>query len=131
MDVPRRRIGVAKCFLIALTSAGIRLSHIAPLHAARPGDAAWSIKPRGTTTQQKPKAIAYREKEDFVVTQGSVFSVTPDPTFDWVMYHGNRLTQFRYLGPTGTGGIYDAIEIERQQRSLDPEKYRYHWGRRR
>lgn len=111
------------CFLFLAFST-------APVHAGRrAGEATWSVKPRSMATQIAPKAIAYVEKTDYVVRQGSVFAVTPYSEHDWVSYHGNRLTQFRYLGPPGTGGIYDAMELERTDRQLDPGNYRYHWGR--
>lgn len=116
--------------VVVAALAAASVVYARPAHAGRrPGDAAWSIKPRSAGIQKAPKAVAYVEETDYVVTQSSVFAVTPDTQHDTAAYHGSRLTQFRYLGPTGTGGIYDAIELERNDRQLDPAKYRYHWGR--
>ncbi len=40
-------------------------------------------------------------------------------------YTGNRLRQFRYIGPPGTGGLYDALEEHKRSLPLDPKNYRY------
>jgi hypothetical protein len=40
-------------------------------------------------------------------------------------YSGNRLEQFRYVGPARRGGIYDAIRYYNEGQDLDPAQYRY------
>lgn len=40
-------------------------------------------------------------------------------------YAGNRLKQFRFLGPKGRGGLYDALDSYHEKLKLDPAKYRY------
>lgn len=74
-----------------------------------------------------PRALRYVPETDDVVRQTSVFNgEEPDPG-GALGYYGNRLTQFRFIGPPGQGGIYDAFEQERRERPLDPAKYRYRW----
>ena len=40
-------------------------------------------------------------------------------------YYGNRLTQFGYLGPPGTGGLYDALDDYKLRLNLNPDKSKY------
>lgn len=120
-----RRFFASCCLLVAVHALGCA----AVASAGEPGDATWSVRPRSAGMQRQPKAVGYLEETDHVVTQSSVFDAPRYTQLDAASYHGNRLTQFRYFGPAGTGGIYDALEWERVERRLDPAKYRYHWGR--
>lgn len=44
-----------------------------------------------------------------------------------ISYYGNRLTQYRYLGPREQSGIYGALDDYKSRMKLDPSNYKYHW----
>lgn len=40
-------------------------------------------------------------------------------------YYGNRLRGYRYIGPAGQGGIYDALQEDAARRQFNPRNYQY------
>lgn len=78
-----------------------------------------------------PRAIRYLPKTDELVDQPS--SIAPRyrrPASLSTAYYGNRLTEFRWIGPRGRGGMYEFFAEENARRKLDIESYRYRAGRR-
>jgi len=73
-----------------------------------------------------PRAIRYRYADDSFAHQESSVSMVAKPRAQGdLSYYGNRLTQFRYIGPPGQGGMYEAMEAYKAERPLDPVNYRY------
>ncbi len=75
-----------------------------------------------------PRVLHYDIETDTFVHQSSV--QTPPPRKrpdDDVRYYGNRLTQFRFVGPARQSGIYGGIEHYQRVRKRRPKNYRYHW----
>lgn len=73
-----------------------------------------------------PKPYRYDEESDEVLHYSSVWSrdIESAPG-DPYAYYGNRLRQFLFMGPSETGGLYEALETHHRLRGLDPKKYRY------
>jgi hypothetical protein len=89
-------------------------------------DRALAAKPRYRVPGAEPRVIRYDiTRDDFVRQESIVSSVKRDPPGGRESYMGNRLTQFRYTGKPGTGGIYDALDGYKRELKLDPKKYRY------
>jgi hypothetical protein len=42
-------------------------------------------------------------------------------------YHGNRLTQFTFIGPPEMAGIYGAMQDYKIKMRRDPMKHQYRW----
>ena len=72
-----------------------------------------------------PHTLRYDAERDDIIRQQSVFSYNRDVPGGPRAFYGNRLTEYRFIGPPGQGGIYDALVNEREERQLDPLKYRY------
>ena len=78
-----------------------------------------------------PRSIRYLPKTDELVDQPS--SIAPRyrrPDSLSTAYYGNRLTEFRWIGPPGRGGMYEFFAEEAARKKLDVESYRYRAGRR-
>jgi len=76
----------------------------------------------------QPRVIKYDMERDDFLRNSSVLMPAPEqrPKQD-VAYYGNRLTQYRYMGPAPQGGIYSALSHDKVERKLDARKYRYRW----
>ena len=77
----------------------------------------------------QPRVIKYDLERDELRRNESVTMPVPkQPTGRDVSYHGNRLKQFRFVGPQSQGGIYSALAEDKVERELDSRKYRYRWN---
>jgi len=84
-----------------------------------------------TGISQPPRSIRYLPKTDELVDQPS--SIAPRyrrPASLATAYYGSRLTEFRWVGPPGRGGMYEFFAEEAARKKLDVESYRYRAGRR-
>jgi hypothetical protein len=84
-----------------------------------------------TSISHPPRSIRYLPKTDELVDQPS--SIAPRyrrPASLATAYYGNRLTEFRWVGPPGRGGMYEFFAEEAARKKLDVESYRYRAGRR-
>lgn len=84
-----------------------------------------------TGISHPPRSIRYLPKTDELVDQPS--SIAPRyrrPASLATAYYGNRLTEFRWVGPPGRGGMYEFFAEEAARKKLDVENYRYRAGRR-
>lgn len=78
-----------------------------------------------------PRSIRYVPATDELVDQPS--SIAPRyrrPDSLSTAYYGNRLTEYRWVGPRGQGGMYEFFAEEAARKKLDIESYRYRAGRR-
>lgn len=76
----------------------------------------------------EPRAIKYYHASDTILHQESGLAIARKvPQGGERAYYGNRLTQFQYIGPAGTGGVYDAFKNYKDRRNLDPKNYKYRW----
>lgn len=76
----------------------------------------------------QPRVIMYDLEQDELRRNASVtMPVLSQPRGYSVSYHGNRLKQYRFAGPSTQGGIYSALSDDKHQRDLDERKYRYRW----
>lgn len=77
----------------------------------------------------QPRVIKYDIERDEIRRNESVTMPVPQqPRGRDVSYHGNRLKQFRFVGPQHQGGIYSALAEDKVERELDSRKYRYRWN---
>jgi hypothetical protein len=77
----------------------------------------------------QPRVIMYDIERDELRRNASVtMPVLKQPRGRDVSYHGNRLKQFRFVGPDAQGGIYSALAEDKVKRELDSRKYRYRWN---
>lgn len=84
-----------------------------------------------TGISHPPRSIRYLPKTDELVDQPS--SIAPRyrrPASLATAYYGNRLTEYRWVGPPGRGGMYEFFAEEAARKKLDVESYRYRAGRR-
>ncbi|MBL9123100.1 MAG: hypothetical protein JNG90_05670 [Planctomycetaceae bacterium] len=78
--------------------------------------------------RMEPRAIKYYHATDTILHQESgLAAARKAPPGGERAYHGNRLTQFQFIGPAGQGGIYDALKNYKERRPLDPANYKYRW----
>lgn len=79
-----------------------------------------------TMPTHHPKTLRYDLASDAIVRMHSVVAPEPKvrPGGD-VAYTGNRLRTFRYLGPAGQGGIYEAFDEYQRSLDLDVRNYQY------
>jgi hypothetical protein len=80
--------------------------------------------PRGI--RQPPRSIRYEPATDKLYDQPS--SIAPRYRRGREIstaYYGNRLTEFRWLGPRGRGGMVEFFADEAARKKLDVENYRY------
>jgi hypothetical protein len=78
-----------------------------------------------------PRSIRYVPATDELIDQPS--SIAPRyrrPDSLSTAYYGNRLTEYRWVGPRGRGGMYEFFAEEAARKKLDIESYRYRAGRR-
>jgi len=76
----------------------------------------------------QPRVIKYDLERDELRRNASVTMPVPSqPSGHSVSYHGNRLKQYRFAGPSTQGGIYSALADDTLERNLDVRKYRYRW----
>jgi hypothetical protein len=76
----------------------------------------------------EPKVLRYDPDRDEFVYQNGVFDTRrPDLPQPDLNYYGNRLSQFRFLGPKAQSGIYGAMDDYKARRKHDPIKYQYRW----
>ena len=76
--------------------------------------------------RQPPAVIDYDFEKDKALHRASVLfppKHPPSPT----AFYGNRLSQFRFLGPPERAGIYRLLDWHIQKYELDPRRYRYRW----
>jgi len=84
---------------------------------------------RDPATLIAPRVLRYDSKTDTFTHATSVYTrpihrpTRGEATYD----HGNRLTQYRFIGPRRLSGIYGAIEQYQTRLHRDPRKYRYRW----
>ena len=72
-----------------------------------------------------PKVIRYDLKRDRLIHYESILAPAfPRPGSD-TTYHGNRLTQFRFLGPRKRAGLYGVLDRYIEKHKFDPKKYQY------
>lgn len=77
----------------------------------------------------QPRVIKYDLERDELRRNESVTMPVPkQPTGRDVSYYGNRLKQYRFVGPPHQGGIYSALAEDKAERELDSRKYRYRWN---
>ncbi|MBX3412208.1 MAG: hypothetical protein KF708_05770 [Pirellulales bacterium] len=77
----------------------------------------------------QPRVIKYDIERDELRRNTSVTMPVPkQPKGRDVSYHGNRLKQYRFVGPQQQGGIYSALAEDKLTRELDARKYRYRWN---
>jgi len=82
--------------------------------------------PKAGSMLREPAVLKYDPATDTFTHQESILApVSQVPRGGQTPYHGNRLHQFRYFGPVGTGGIYEAITEYQQKLDLNPRNYRY------
>ncbi|MBX7167680.1 MAG: hypothetical protein K1X74_15220 [Pirellulales bacterium] len=110
-------LGPIRAAFCAATALALSLAWVTPCYA--------QLRPQ-STLRYDPRVIRYDFERDEVYVAYS--SVTRAPGYlpgGDVAYIGNRLDDFRYTGPPGTGGIYDALGESYRRRKLDPKKYRH------
>lgn len=85
--------------------------------------------PARSALQYDPKVLRYDVERDKLYHHHSALTTPPgkrpgghDPR---AAYHGNRLRGYRFIGPVGQGGIYDAFREDQVRRNLDPKNYQY------
>lgn len=77
----------------------------------------------------QPRVILYDIERDELRRNASVTMPVPtQPEGRDVSYHGNRLKQYRFVGPTSQGGIYSALADDKLDRKLNSRNYRYRWN---
>ncbi len=77
--------------------------------------------------RMQPRVLGYDAKLDTFQTQSSVASgsgAAGRPGGE-ASYYGNRLQQFRFLGPSEQGGFYEAYQWYIEGLNLDPRNYQY------
>jgi hypothetical protein len=85
--------------------------------------------PRTSPYRPPLKAFAYLpQKDDFLRHESVVAPRTSKRPGGEISYYGNRLTQFRYVGPPQEGGYYDAWSDYARRRKLDAGNYQYRSG---
>ncbi len=72
-----------------------------------------------------PTILKYDQDKDEFAYVDSPLSGTMHRPGAPTAYYGSRLTEFRFTGPPGRGGIYDAIEWYNRVHHLNPLKYQY------
>lgn len=76
----------------------------------------------------EPRAISYRYASDtFAHQESSMAALRTTREGGERAYHGNRMTQFKFIGPAGQGGIYDALKNHKDRRPLEVKNYQYRW----
>ncbi len=76
------------------------------------------------------KVHHYDVKEDKFYHFKSVLVPKPsDQPQNSMGRYGNRLTQFRYIGPTKGAGIYGAMDRYKESLNLDAGRYKYRMER--
>lgn len=92
------------------------------------GAAAQAAKPRISTLSTHPRVIRYDpEKDEFIHQQSVVAGSSRGRPGGETAYYGSRLSQFRFIGPPGRGGIYDALDEHKARLDLDYKHYQYRW----
>lgn len=87
-----------------------------------------SAAPYKGVLRMEPRAIKYYHASDTILHQESGLAIARKvPQGGERAYYGNRLTQFQFIGPAGTGGVYDALKNYKDRRNLDPKNYKYRW----
>jgi hypothetical protein len=85
-----------------------------------------SAAPYKGALRMEPRAIKYYHASDTILHQESGLAVSRKiPPGGDRAYYGNRLTQFQFIGPAGTGGIYDALKNYKARRPLEEKNYKY------
>lgn len=75
-----------------------------------------------------PKIHHYDSKKDkFVYIESVQNPIIKDNPGQDLGYYGNRLQQFRFIGPRERAGIYGAMDEYKTRMNFDPEKYPYRW----
>lgn len=94
------------------------------------GESALAVgPPRGI--RQPPRSIRYVPATDELFDQPSSIAPRYRRGRDTATaYYGNRLTEFRWMGPRGRGGMYEFFAEEAARKELDVENYRYKAGAR-
>ncbi len=80
-------------------------------------------------TKREPRSIRYMPGTDELFDQPS--SIAPRYRRGAELstaYYGNRLTEFRWMGPRGRGGMVEFFADEAARKKLDIENYRYRAG---
>jgi len=127
--IPRRTwiVGPMVCVTIATAQAVAQ----DPPEMAAPSTTPSAFSPVATVPNagaalRHPPVLKYDPATDRFTHHESILSpVSKVPPGGQTPYHGNRLHQFRYFGPVGTGGIYEAITEYQEKLKLDPRNYRY------
>jgi hypothetical protein len=108
----------------------VRIAAISMLALYMSGGAvAWCTEPATDLRPRfPPKVLGYDSKRDGFTYSSSVFNpARPDRPAPDINFYGNRLTQFRFIGPRSQSGIYGALDDYKARRQLDPIKYQYRW----
>jgi len=79
-----------------------------------------------TQLKPQPKVLRYDEKEDKFYHSHSVL-VAPRKELPEgnVVFHGNRLQRYRFIGLPERSGIYGAMDEYNAGQNLNPANYRY------
>lgn len=112
--------------LLSRTGPTLALGALTLAWAALTGGDVQARDPLVTRIQAVPPFVTgYDEETDTFQYQNGALTHTPPKIGGPEGYSGNRLTQFRYLGPRKTAGLYRVIDDYVETKKLDPAKYKY------
>ncbi|MBX9789145.1 MAG: hypothetical protein K2Y37_09540 [Pirellulales bacterium] len=91
-----------------------------------------SATPPSTSIKHPPRSIRYVPERDELINQPSAIAPAYRRSKAYELaFYGNRLTEFRWVGRPGRGGIYEFFAEEAARKKLDVKNYRYRVGGRR
>ena len=90
-----------------------------------------SAAPPSTSIKHPPRSIRYVPERDELINQPSAIAPAYRRLKEYELaFYGNRLTEFRWVGRRGRGGMYEFFAEEAARKKLDAENYRYRVGAR-